>query len=145
MVQCFLFSSRRRHTSCALVTGVQTCALPISVGKNGDCYDRYLVRVEEMRQSLKIIAQCCQQMPGGPHCSDDRKIVPPTRGQMKHSMEALIHHFKLYTEGFRVPEGETYTAVEAPKGEFRSEEHTSELQSLMRNSYDVFLLKKKKH
>jgi NADH-quinone oxidoreductase subunit D len=90
----------------------------IPVGKNGDCYDRYLVRVEEMRQSLKIIAQCCQQMPGGPHCSDDRKIVPPTRGQMKHSMEALIHHFKLYTEGFRVPEGETYTAVEAPKGEF---------------------------
>ena len=90
----------------------------IPVGKNGDCYDRYLVRVEEMRQSLKIIAQCCQQMPGGPHCSDDRKIVPPKRSQMKHSMEALIHHFKLYTEGFRVPEGETYTAVEAPKGEF---------------------------
>jgi len=90
----------------------------IPVGKNGDCYDRYLIRVEEMRQSLKIIAQCCQQMPGGPYCSDDRKIVPPRRGQMKRSMEALIHHFKLYTEGFRVPEGETYTAVEAPKGEF---------------------------
>ena len=90
----------------------------IPVGRNGDCYDRYLVRVEEMRQSLKIIRQCCEQMPGGPHCSDDRKIVPPKRGEMKHSMEALIHHFKLYTEGFHVPEGETYTAVEAPKGEF---------------------------
>ena len=90
----------------------------IPVGRNGDCYDRYLVRVEEMRQSLRIIAQCCEQIPGGPHCSDDRKIVPPKRGAMKHSMEALIHHFKLYTEGFHVPEGETYTAVEAPKGEF---------------------------
>ncbi len=90
----------------------------IPIGKNGDCYDRYLVRVEEMRQSLRIVRQCCEQMPGGPHSSDDRKIVPPKRGQMKHSMEALIHHFKLYTEGFRVPEGETYTAVEAPKGEF---------------------------
>jgi NADH-quinone oxidoreductase subunit D len=90
----------------------------IPVGRNGDCYDRYLVRVEELRQSLKIVKQCCEQMPGGPHCSDDRKIVPPKRSQMKHSMEALIHHFKLYTEGFHVPEGETYTAVEAPKGEF---------------------------
>jgi NADH-quinone oxidoreductase subunit D len=90
----------------------------IPVGRNGDCYDRYLVRVEEMRQSLKIVRQCCEQMPGGPPCSDDRKIVPPKRGEMKHSMEALIHHFKLYTEGFHVPEGETYTAVEAPKGEF---------------------------
>jgi NADH-quinone oxidoreductase subunit D len=90
----------------------------IPVGRNGDCYDRYLVRVEEMRQSLKIVRQCCEQMPGGLHCSDDRKIVPPKRGEMKHSMEALIHHFKLYTEGFHVPEGETYTAVEAPKGEF---------------------------
>jgi len=90
----------------------------IPVGKNGDCYDRYLVRVEELRQSLKIVRQCCEQMPGGPHCSDDRKIVPPKRSEMKHSMEALIHHFKLYTEGFHVPEGETYTAVEAPKGEF---------------------------
>jgi NADH-quinone oxidoreductase subunit D len=90
----------------------------IPIGRNGDCYDRYLVRVEELRQSLKIVKQCCEQMPGGPHCSDDRKIVPPKRSEMKHSMEALIHHFKLYTEGFHVPEGETYTAVEAPKGEF---------------------------
>ncbi|HEX2581048.1 MAG TPA: NADH-quinone oxidoreductase subunit D [Dongiaceae bacterium] len=90
----------------------------IPVGKNGDCYDRYLVRVEEMRQSLKIILQCIENMPGGPCISDDRKVVPPARGDMKHSMEALIHHFKLYTEGFHVPAGETYTAIEAPKGEF---------------------------
>jgi NADH-quinone oxidoreductase subunit D len=90
----------------------------IPVGKAGDCYDRYLVRVEEMRQSLKIIRQCIQQMPGGPATSVDRKVTPPPRGEMKRSMEALIHHFKLYTEGFHVPAGETYTAVEAPKGEF---------------------------
>ncbi len=90
----------------------------IPVGKNGDCYDRYLVRIEEMRQSLKIIKQCVAEMPDGPHCSTDRKIAPPPRAEMKRSMEALIHHFKLYTEGFHVAPGETYTAVEAPKGEF---------------------------
>ena len=90
----------------------------IPVGRNGDCYDRYLVRVEETRQSLKIIRQCIQNMPGGPATSVDRKVTPPPRGEMKRSMEALIHHFKLYTEGFHVPAGETYTAVEAPKGEF---------------------------
>jgi NADH-quinone oxidoreductase subunit D len=90
----------------------------IPIGKNGDCYDRYLVRIEEMRQSLKIIKQCVAEMPDGPHCSTDRKIAPPPRAEMKRSMEALIHHFKLYTEGFHVPPGETYTAVEAPKGEF---------------------------
>ncbi len=90
----------------------------IPVGKNGDCYDRYLVRVEELRQSLRIIKQCCEKMPGGPHSSTDHKVTPPARGEMKRSMEALIHHFKLYTEGFHVPAGETYTAVEAPKGEF---------------------------
>lgn len=90
----------------------------IPVGKNGDCYDRYLVRVAEMRESLKIIRQCIKEMPGGPATSDDRKVTPPPRSEMKRSMEALIHHFKLYTEGFHVPEGETYTAVEAPKGEF---------------------------
>jgi NADH-quinone oxidoreductase subunit D len=90
----------------------------IPVGRNGDCYDRYLVRVEEMRQSLKIMRQCIQNMPGGPATSVDRKVTPPPRGEMKRSMEALIHHFKLYTEGFHVPAGETYTAVEAPKGEF---------------------------
>ncbi len=90
----------------------------IPIGKNGDCYDRYLVRMEEMRQSLRMIRQCIEQMPSGPVLSDDRKFVPPSRGEMKRSMEALIHHFKLYTEGYHVPAGETYTAVEAPKGEF---------------------------
>jgi NADH-quinone oxidoreductase subunit D len=90
----------------------------IPVGKHGDCYDRYLVRMEEMRQSLRIIRQCVERMPDGLHCSDDRKVTPPARSEMKRSMEALIHHFKLYTEGFHAPPGETYTAVEAPKGEF---------------------------
>jgi NADH-quinone oxidoreductase subunit D len=90
----------------------------VPIGKTGDCYDRYLVRMEEMRQSLRIVKQACEEMPGGPCTSDDRKITPPKRGDMKRSMEALIHHFKLYTEGFHVPPGETYTAVEAPKGEF---------------------------
>jgi NADH-quinone oxidoreductase subunit D len=90
----------------------------IPVGKTGDCFDRYLVRVEEMRQSLRIIMQCVEEMPAGPVRTQDNKIAPPLRGEMKQSMEALIHHFKLYTEGYRVPEGETYTAVEAPKGEF---------------------------
>ena len=90
----------------------------IPVGKNGDCYDRYLIRMEEMRQSLRIMKQCIEMMPGGPVRSDDGKIVPPTRGEMKRSMEALIHHFKLYTEGYHVPAGEVYAAVEAPKGEF---------------------------
>ena len=90
----------------------------IPVGKNGDCYDRYLCRVEEMHQSVKIIRQCLERMPSGPVMSSDRKVSPPPRAEMKSSMEALIHHFKLYTEGFHVPAGETYTAVEAPKGEF---------------------------
>lgn len=90
----------------------------IPVGKNGDCYSRYLVRVEEMRQSLKIVKQCLSEMPEGPVMTTDGKVGPPHRGEMKRSMESLIHHFKLYTEGFHVPAGETYTAVEAPKGEF---------------------------
>ncbi|MEC8530505.1 MAG: NADH-quinone oxidoreductase subunit D [Pseudomonadota bacterium] len=90
----------------------------IPVGKNGDCFDRYLVRVEEMRQSLRIMKQCVDKMPDGPVRTTDNKIAPPRRGEMKQSMESLIHHFKLYTEGYRVPAGETYTAVEAPKGEF---------------------------
>ena len=90
----------------------------VPVGRTGDCFDRYLVRVEEMRQSLRIMKQCLEEMPGGPVRTQDNKIAPPSRGEMKQSMEALIHHFKLYTEGYRVPEGETYTAVEAPKGEF---------------------------
>ncbi len=90
----------------------------VVVGKNGDSYDRYLVRVEEMRQSLKIIKQCVNEMPKGAIKTLDRKVAPPPRAEMKRSMEALIHHFKLYTEGYHVPKGETYTAVEAPKGEF---------------------------
>ncbi len=90
----------------------------IPIGKNGDCYDRYLVRVEECRQSIRIMKQCIENMPDGPVSATDGKIVPPKRGEMKRSMEALIHHFKLYTEGYHVPAGEVYAAVEAPKGEF---------------------------
>jgi len=90
----------------------------IPTGKTGDCYARYLCRMEEMRQSNKIIQQCLKQMPQGDVMIDDHKIAPPKRRDMKMSMEALIHHFKLYTEGYHVPAGETYTAVEAPKGEF---------------------------
>ena len=90
----------------------------IPVGKNGDCYDRYLCRIEEMRQSVRIMRHCIEQMPAGLVMTTDRKVAPPPRGEMKSSMEALIHHFKLYTEGLHVPPGETYTAVEAPKGEF---------------------------
>ena len=94
----------------------------IPIGKNGDNYDRYLIRILEMRESVKIMRQCIARLrePGGkgPHVADNNKIVPPKRAEMKTSMESLIHHFKLYTEGFKVPEGEVYTAVEAPKGEF---------------------------
>ncbi len=90
----------------------------IPVGTRGDCYDRFMVRVEEVRQSARIIKQCLQQMPEGPVLTDDRKAAPPRRGEMKRSMEALIHHFKLYTEGFHVPAGEVYVATESPKGEF---------------------------
>ncbi|MEM6684040.1 MAG: NADH-quinone oxidoreductase subunit D [Pseudomonadota bacterium] len=90
----------------------------VVVGKHGDCYDRFVLRIEEMKQSLRIIRQSIEDMPAGPVTSMSTKISPPKRGEMKRSMEALIHHFKLYTEGYRVPEGETYAAVEAPKGEF---------------------------
>jgi len=90
----------------------------IPVGKTGDCYARYLVRMEEMRQSLSLMKQCLSRMQPGPVMVDDYKVAPPPRAEMKGSMEALIHHFKLYTEGFHVPAGETYSAVEAPKGEF---------------------------
>ena len=94
----------------------------VPVGKNGDCYDRYLVRMEEMRQSIRIMKQAIALLNSpegqGPVASTDGKVVPPKRGEMKQSMEALIHHFKLYTEGYKVPAGEVYAAVEAPKGEF---------------------------
>jgi NADH-quinone oxidoreductase subunit D len=94
----------------------------IPIGKNGDCYDRYLIRMQEMRESTKIMKQCCERLKSaegqGPHVTENKKVVPPKRAEMKRSMEALIHHFKLYTEGFHVPAGEVYAAVEAPKGEF---------------------------
>ena len=94
----------------------------IPIGKNGDCYDRYLLRMQEMRESVKIMKQACEKLMSeagqGPVSAPNKKVVPPKRGEMKRSMEALIHHFKLYTEGFHVPPGEVYAAVEAPKGEF---------------------------
>ncbi len=95
----------------------------VPIGKNGDSYDRYLIRVEEMRQSIKLIKQCIEKMPpagngNGAIATDDPKISPPKRSEMKQSMEAMINHFKLYTEGYHVPAGEAYAAVEAPKGEF---------------------------
>uniref|UniRef100_A0A2H4WZ45 NADH dehydrogenase [ubiquinone] iron-sulfur protein 2 n=1 Tax=Argostemma yappii TaxID=675710 RepID=A0A2H4WZ45_9GENT len=90
----------------------------VPVGTRGDCYDRYCIRIEEMRQSVRIIVQCLNQMPSGIIKADDRKLCPPSRSRMKLSMESSIHHFELYTEGFSVPAPSTYTAVEAPKGEF---------------------------
>jgi len=93
-------------------------AFKIPIGKNGDCYDRYLCRIEEMRESVKIIKDCIKKMPTGPVKSIDGKITPPKKSDLKQSMEALIHHFKLFSEGFRVPRGECYASVEAPKGEF---------------------------
>jgi NADH-quinone oxidoreductase subunit D len=90
----------------------------IPVGTRGDCYDRFMVRVEEVRQSARIMKQCLSEMPEGPVLTLDRKVAPPSRGEMKQSMEALIHHFKLFTEGYHVPAGEVYVATESPKGEF---------------------------
>jgi NADH-quinone oxidoreductase subunit D len=90
----------------------------VPVGTRGDCYDRFMCRVEEVRQSARIMKQCLQDMPKGPTLTDDRKVAPPKRADMKRSMEAMIHHFKLYTEGFHVPAGEVYVATESPKGEF---------------------------
>jgi len=92
----------------------------IPIGVNGDCYDRYLVRIEEMRQANRIIKQCADWLRAnpGPVISPDHKVAPPPREEMKQDMEALIHHFKLFTEGFCVPEGDVYAAIEHPKGEF---------------------------
>jgi len=90
----------------------------VPVGTKGDCYDRFMVRVEEVRQSARIMRQCLRDMPEGPTATLDRKVFPPKRAEMKQSMEALIHHFKLYTEGYHVPAGEVYVATESPKGEF---------------------------
>jgi NADH-quinone oxidoreductase subunit D len=90
----------------------------VPVTRNGDCYDRYLIRLIEIRESVKIIKQCLAKMKPGPIKIEDRKFSPPKRDEMKRSMEALIHHFKLYTEGYHVPAGSTYSVVETPKGEF---------------------------
>lgn len=90
----------------------------VCVGKNGDCYDRYLIRINEMRESLRIIRFCIENLPLGTIQTEDKKLTPPSRSEMKNSMEALIHHFKYFTEGFTVPKGRTYVATEAPKGEF---------------------------
>jgi NADH-quinone oxidoreductase subunit D len=90
----------------------------VIVSNDGDCYARFMVRMDEMRESVKIIRQCVAQMPEGRHATIDRKVSPPSRSEMKRSMEALIHHFKLYTEGLHVPAGEAYVATESPKGEF---------------------------
>ncbi|KAI3383744.1 hypothetical protein SNEBB_002907 [Seison nebaliae] len=98
--------------------GYDKMEFDVPVGRNGDCYDRYLCRMQEMRESLRIIDQCINNMPGGDIKVNDHKISPPKRKDMKTSMESLIHHFKLFTEGYHVPAGSTYTAIEAPKGEF---------------------------
>lgn len=90
----------------------------VPIGKNGDCYDRYLIRIEEMRQSLRIIFQVLNEIPTGPVKINDNKIINPSRMEIKQSMESLIHHFKYFSGGIQVPRGETYTAIEAPKGEF---------------------------
>ena len=98
--------------------GYENYDFKVPVGKNGDCYDRYLCRIEEMRESIKIITQALTTIPDGPVMTLDTRVGPPKRSDMKTSMEALINHFKLYTEGYSVPKSETYAAVEAPKGEF---------------------------
>ena len=98
-------------------SGYEHFQFDVATGRNGDAYDRYLVRVREMRESVKIIGQCLDGMPEGPHIADDRKVVLPPRPELAHSMEALIHHFKLVSEGFKVPAGEVYSAVESPRGE----------------------------
>ena len=98
-------------------SGIEQYEFEVPTGQHGDVYDRYLVRMEEIRQSLEIVRQVADRMPSGDYRTDDRKITPPPRGRIDQSMEALIHHFKIFTEGFRVPAGETYTAVESPRGE----------------------------
>ena len=98
--------------------GYELFDFDIPVGTNGDTFDRYLMRMLEMRESLKIIEQCLNNMPEGEIRTDDAKCTPPSRAEMKTSMEALIHHFKIFTQGYTVPAGATYTAIEAPKGEF---------------------------
>ena len=96
----------------------ESISFDVPIGLNGDCYDRYLIRIHEMRQSICILNQCINLIESGPVKTENNKVVPPTRAHMKHSMESLIHHFKLFSEGFVVPQGSIYRAVEAPKGEF---------------------------
>ncbi len=98
-------------------SGIDHYDFEVATGRYGDVYDRYLVRLEEMRQSLRIVSQAADAMPAGDYRTDDRKVTPPPRARIDESMEALIHHFKIFTEGFRVPAGETYAAVESPRGE----------------------------
>ena len=97
--------------------GIEEYQFDTVTGQAGDVYDRYRVRIGEMRQSLRIVAQAAERMPAGDYKTEDRKVSPPPRKRLDESMEALIHHFKIYTEGFKVPEGETYAAVESPRGE----------------------------
>ena len=101
-----------------LFLGYENFSFDVPVGTNGDCYDRYLIRVQEMRQSLRIILEAINKMPTGPVKTDNTKISTPSKTYMKNSMESLIHHFKLYTEGYNVLPGETYSVIEAPKGEY---------------------------
>ncbi|MFQ5966842.1 MAG: NADH-quinone oxidoreductase subunit D [Acidimicrobiia bacterium] len=98
-------------------SGIEQYRFEVPTGSNGDVFDRYVVRLEEMRQSIAIVSQVAETMPSGDYRSTDRKVTPPPRARLDESMEALIHHFKLFTEGFKVPEGETYVAVESPRGE----------------------------
>ena len=89
----------------------------VVVGTYGDCFDRYAIRLNEIRESIRILRQCIEQMPDGDYRIQDKKVTPPPRARIDESMEALIHHFKIFTEGFKVPEGEAYVAVESPRGE----------------------------
>jgi NADH-quinone oxidoreductase subunit D len=98
-------------------SGIETYEFDVPVGTHGDVYDRYRVRVEEIKQSLRIVEQAMERMPKGDYRVPDRKVTPPPRARIDQSMEALIHHFKIFTEGFKVPSGETYVAVESPRGE----------------------------
>jgi NADH-quinone oxidoreductase subunit D len=108
----------RRSQPYEIYSEIPQDVFPVIIGKNGDNYDRYVVRMEEMQVSNNIMKWCIENMPKGPVMAENSKVAPPRRGEMKRSMEALIHHFKLYTEGFHVPAGEVYAAVEAPAGEF---------------------------
>jgi NADH-quinone oxidoreductase subunit D len=98
-------------------SGIEAFDFEVPLGDQGDVYDRYRIRVEEMLQSVSIVGQAAEAMPAGDYRTDDRKVTPPPRARIDESMEALIHHFKIFTEGFRVPEGETYVAIESPRGE----------------------------